>query len=367
MIKRLIFSVALILCLSLNVIAQNKQLTIKLNSKEREYTEDLGYAFLKFEYINEYGNTARVRVTVENITSNPPLAVMIFKNDMTEKKLKKTKPKIEFEKSYPKSNRRVIGFRECNRLINIVPATETDTMFTIDVPFTSPKEFSLPIYEAKYKEKDFWNKAKSLFEKGNESTKLAADKINYKIIKECLYDINIEVINWSEEDPTYVMTKNAVESFISSLDGVKFCYNKRHTPSLKQQKRPYQEKKDSLTQAIKDILGTHPEWFSADPAHVAYSRLLSQLDNVNLNNMTHDCGIHKGKVHSCSYCSLSAEEIYQRLDVLYQQLYAGKIDKDTAMKSAKGLYNCYQQNKKRNKEGSYGAKITRFYNSIANY
>lgn len=356
MIKRLIASLGLIICLCFSAMA-NKELSIKLDSKDRVYSERLGFAYLTFEYLYANGNNARVRVTVENITSNPPHAVLIFRNEITEQSLKKDKPKIEFEKTYPgkKGTRIVRGCRECNRYIDIIPAAVTDTVFTLDVPFTSSKDFVLPLYEAKYKAKD-------LFKKG-------AYNINYKIMEEHLYDVHIEVVGWSEDDPTYVKTKNAVDSFISSLDGVKFCYNKKHSPSLKEQQRPYQEEKDSLTQVINNILDSHAEWMSTDAPHRAYSLLLSELNKVNLNNMTHDCGEHKVKPkgHSCSFCSLSAQEIYQRLDDLYQQLYAGKLTKEQALKTAKSLYNCYQQNKKRKKDSSYGTKISRFYNSIANY
>lgn len=356
MIKRLITSLGLIICLCFTAMA-NKELSIKLDSKNRVYSERLGYAYLTFEYMYPNGNNARVRVTVENITSNPPHAILIFRNDVTEQVLKKGKSKIEFEKTYPgkKGTHFVRGYWECNRPVDIIPAAVTDTLFIIDVPFTSSKDFTLPLYEAKYKAKD-------LFKKG-------AYNINYKIMEEHLYDVHIEVVGWSEEDPTYIETKKAVENLITSLNGVKFCHNKKHSPSLKEQQYLYQEKKDSLVRVINNIFEQHTEWISTDAPHIAYSRLLSMLNKVNLNNMTYDCGEHKVKPkgHSCSFCSLSAQELYQRLDDLYQQLYAGKITKDQALKTAKSLYNCYQQNKKCKKDSSYGTKISRFYNSIANY
>jgi len=358
MIKRIIVSFCLLICLCFTASA-NKELSIKLDSENRVKSEPLGFAYLTFEYLCPDGNNARVRVSVENITSNPPHAVLVFKNDMMEQVLKKGKPKIEFEKRYPgkKGTRSVEGLWVVKQYIDIIPAAETDTVFAIDVPFTSSRNFTLPLYEAKYKAKD-------LFKKG-------ANNITYKIIEEHLYDIHIEVVGWSEEDQTYVETKNAVNSFISSLSGVKFCDNKKHQPSLKEQQRPYQEKKDSLIRTISNILADS-RWMSTDTPHKAYSRLLSELNKVNLNNMTRDCGNHKRKpkpnpkpnsnpkVHS-----LSAQEIYQRLDDLYQQLYTGKITKDQALKAAKSLYNRYQQNNK--KDSSYGSKISRFYNSIANY
>lgn len=355
MIKRLIASLGLILCLCFTAMA-NKELSIKLDGKDRVYSEKLGFAYLIFEYLYANGNNARVRVTVENITSNPPHALLIFRNDITEQSLKRGKPKIEFEKTYPgkKGTRIVRGCRECNNYMDIIPAAVTDTIFTIDVPFTSPKDFTLPLYEAKYKAKD-------LFKKG-------AYNINYKIMEEHLYDVHIEVVGWSENDPTYVKTKNAVDNLISSLEGVKFCNNKKHSPSLKEQQRPYQEKKDSLSKVIYGIY-QQSDWMSTDDPHIAYTELIKKLNDVNFSSMTHDCGKHKVKPkgHSCSFCSLSAQEIYQRLDDLYQQLYAGKPTKEQTLKTAKKLYNCYQQNRKRKKDSSYGTKISRFYNSIANY
>lgn len=188
-------------------------------------------------------------------------------------------------------------------------------------------------------------------------------------MEEHLYDVHIEVVGWSEDDPTYVEANKAVDSFISSLESVRFCNNKKHSPSLKEQQRPYQEKKDSLILVINNILNAHSEWMSTDAPHIAYTELIKKLNNVNFNTMTYDCGEHKAKPkgHRCSFCSLSAQEIYQRLDDLYQQLYAGNTDKEQTLKTAKGLYDCYQQNKRRKNDSSYGAKISRFYNSIANY
>lgn len=62
-------------------------------------------------------------------------------------------------------------------------------------------------------------------------------------MEEHIYDVHIEVVGWSEDDPTYVETKRLVDEFLVSLNGIKFCYNKKHSPSLKGQQRPYQEKK----------------------------------------------------------------------------------------------------------------------------
>lgn len=364
MIKRVIAFLALTLCVCLTAMAQNMQLSIKLdNDKNKTQTENLGFANVTFEYLYNVQNDAVVRVTVENMMSDQ-CAILLFKNDDKEVVIKKMKPKIEFDKNFPgKKGTRVV--RGCNEsvkygyldvnpsYVHIIFPAVTDNVFLMDVPFTSSKNFLLPLYVAKYKVKDL---------------KKGYGKIKYQILEEYLYDVNIEVVGWTEDDSTYVATKKDVENFISSLDTVKFCNNKKHAPSLKEQQRPYQERKDSLIQGIMGILDAHTEWMSVNPPHIAYSQLLSELETVDLDEMTYDCGNHKDKPgHICSYCSLSTQEISQRLDDLYQQLYAGTISKDQAMRSARWLYNCYKENKKRKKDNFYGAKITKFYNGISNY
>lgn len=357
MIKRVFISVLLLMCLCLPAMANNKELSIKLDSKESCQTENLSFVYLTFEYMNPNGYDPKVRVIVENITQNPPYAILMFRNDKRAQELKKGKPKIEFVKTYPgdKNSRKVIGCREINQNVDIILAANTDTIFTIDASFTSPKDITLPLYVAKYKAKDL---------------KKGKNNINYTILEEHIYDIHIQVVGWTKEDPTYVSVKKGVESFVSSLKDVTFCDNKKHKPSWEEQQRPYQEKKDSLINVIDKILETHSEWMTIDAPHIAYSDLKNELKSINLNKMLVDCGKHERPIpsgHSCSYCSLSTQDIYQRLDDLYQQLYAGKISKEQAVKTAKGLYNCYQQYKKRKKDSSYGAKISRFYNSIVNY
>lgn len=359
MIKRVTVSLILLFFLCLTALA-NQEISIKLDNKDRIYRKNLGFAYITFEYLDNHGNNARVKVIVENITQATPHAVLIFRREMDDKSLKRGKPKIEFEKTYPgkKGNRRVWGCEECSRYIDIIPATETDTIFTIDVPLTSSKNFILPLYEARYKAKDLHKKRL----KGLDGRY----GIQYKILAEEICDVHIEVVGWSEDDSLYVETKKAVDDFLSSLDSVKFCHHEKHSPTLKEQQFPYQEKKDSLIKVVKSILDTHTEWMSDQAPHQAYTRLWSELNKVNLNDMTYDCGKHKG-IHTCGLCSLSTTDIYHRLDVLYQQLHTGQINKRQALNAARSLYNCYKKSNRRKKDPSYGPKITRFYNSIANY
>lgn len=356
MIKRVLALFTFLFPLCTTVLA-NQEVSIKLNNKNRVYSEPLGFAYITFEYLYNSGHYARVRVSVENITQNPPLAVLVFRRDLDEKSLAGGKPKIEFEKKYPgeKGKRMVAGCNADHKYLDIITAAETDTLFTLDVPLMEARDLTLPLYVAKYKPKNLYNKGEN--------------NIPYRIFEEYLYDIHIEVDGWSEEDPAFVEAKNSVAQFVSSLREVKFCPNKRHSPSLKEQLLPYQEKRDSLITAINTILEGHRDWMSTDAPHIAYTKLLTELNDVDLSTYVTDCGNHKipMRAHKCGYCSLSAQELYHRLDDLYQQLHAGNISKEQALKTARAINNCYQHSNSRKRNSFYGGKIAGFFNRIANY
>lgn len=353
MIKRLTtFIVAVFFICSTSMANQEYNITLEKGEPQGR-TIELPYGNISFK-LEEYGSHHRVLVSIDNTTVNQ--ALLLFKNSQDEKSLKKNKPKIEFERTYPgsKGKRSVFGCRELNQaFISVIPQDKSD-LFGIDVSSTSITKLELPMYLAKYD-------PKKLIKKG-------AYNINYKILSEEILTFNIEVKGWSENDPDYLSTKKAVEDYIRSVDTAAFCKNRRHKPSLSEQQRPYQERKDSLINVITSTL-QQSEWISVDKPHQKYSELLAQLNKVNLNEHTYDCGGHKrvSKPHSCSYCSLSSQQVYHQLDDLYQQLRNGKITKDIAVKKAQALYTCYQKNGKRKKEASYSDKIAKFYSRITSF
>lgn len=355
--KRILATISLLISLY-SIAWANREVPIQLDPKDkRVYSEPLGFGYITFEYLYCSGNNARVRAYVENITQNPPLAILIFRRDMDEQSLKRNKPKVKFEKKFPgeKGNRIVHGCPEGYNYYSIITPAETDTIFTIDVSLTSPKKLIVPFYVAKYKPKDL--------------TKKGENNISYKILEEHIFDFNIEVEGWTEEDATYVKTKQTVDSLLASLNGVEFCNNKRHIPSLKVQQKKYQAAKDNLISEITNILENNRDWLSHDEPYIAYNKLLLQLQSVNLDSYVSDCGKHKIKpTHKgCNFCNLTAQQIYHRLDDIYQQLYSGKISKNNAVNTANALYECYQNHRTRKKNSSYGNKISSFYNRITNY
>ncbi len=318
-------------------------------------TIELPYGNISFR-IADYGNYHRVLVSIENTT--PSQALLLFKNAQGEKTLKKNKPKINFEKTYPgsKGNRTVFGCKELNQsFVSIIPQDEL-SLLGFDVSTTSITKLELPIYLAKFD-------PKKLVKKG-------IYNVNYKILSEDILNFNIGIKGWSENDPDYVSTKAAVEDYVRSINTVAFCKNRKHNPPLAQQQKPYKEKKDSLVNVINSTL-QNPDWLSTDKPHIKYSELLAQLNKVNLNEHTYDCGEHGRSVspkrHTCNYCSLSAQQIYHQLDDIYQQLRVGKLTKDAAVKKAQGLNTCYSKSTNRKKDSGYTDKISKFYSRIINY
>jgi len=360
MIRRVLAALALLVCVCSAAFA-NQEVAVKLNTRDNKvhFARVEGLAYVTFEYVRTEGHNARVRVVVENITNNPPFAVLVFRRETDESFLKQSKPKVEFEKTYPgeRGRRRVHGTQEGYRHRHIIVPNEIDTLFTVDVALTSPKRLKLPLYLAKYKARD-------IARKGKEYT-------NYKIFEEIILDVDIEVEGWSTDDATYVDMRNKVEQYKDSMRGVTFCPNDRHRPSLEEQQRPYKEKKENLISEIQNILQYNSDWMSTDAPHIAYSGLLSELYDVKLDHYVSDCGNHRAGPpaarHSCGYCSLGAKELYHKLDDTYQRLHAGRITKQEAVKTANALNNCYQKNRSRKKDRFYGGKIAEFHKRIASY
>lgn len=359
MIKRL-STIILILLLSCSFSWADEEYDVVLdNSGEKDRTIELPYGNVSLS-LKEYYNTFKVDVSIENTTTKH--ALLLFKESLQENYLKKIKPKIEFEKTFPgdKGKRCVSDCKALYQPVLVIIPLETSRLFSVDVTNTPKICLRIPVYQAKY---DF-----------NKLTKKGKYNIDYKILEEDVVTLNIQVRSWSENDPEYMSVKNAVNKYKYSLQSAAFCKNKKHIPDLSEQQRPYRETKDSLVKVINTTLANHPEWYAVDKPHIAYSNLIKQLAEINLDDHNYDCGKHKKPIpdpnpnsnnkHHCSYCNLSEQQIYYQLDDLYQQMRNGKVSKQAAANKATALYNCYQKSSKRNKTGSLGAQISKFYNGI---
>ena len=353
MIKRITTLILTLFCVYTAAWANEEHSIVLEKGDKSSKTIELGYGIISFRLVGELNNY-KVDISLDNITNSQ--ALLIFKNSHGEKELKKNRPKVEFDKTFPgsKGNKSVFGWKELSQPMLIVIPQIQSGLAEVEISSTSPVNLEVPIYIAKYDPKKLTKKGK--------------DNTDYKILSEEILTFNIELKGWSEDDPAYMSVRDAVREYLQSLKSAAFCRNTHHTPSLSQQQKPYQEKKDSLIKVIETTLQNHPEWFAEVHApHIAYSELYKELKQVNLDDHNYDCGNHKipPKKHSCGYCTLSAQEIYHQLDDLFQLRQSGKISKADAEKKAKALYNCYQNSTNRKKDNFYGSKISDFYNRLA--
>ena len=142
--------------------------------------------------------------------------------------------------------------------------------------------------------------------------------------------------------------------------------------SVDKQKAAYQKQIDNLKAKIDGIISSHG-WREGDAGYQRYNELKSKLDGIEI--VERDCGRHRAPVagHRCSYCNLSLQQIYHRLDDIYKKVYSSnnrKQAKASVMSQVNALYNCCTDAKcskhaaQWKKGGDYKNKIVERYNRI---
>ncbi|MCX4285284.1 hypothetical protein [Duncaniella dubosii] len=357
MIKRFVTIILALLCLS--SASANKQEIVKLDSDGRREAkvelEGLGYATFRYMYPDAMmSNVGIVSVSIDNLTMSPQLALLVFRHSMDERAIKSSvrKPKIRFEKKFPQ--RSVRGVSGIDRPVDFfMPAEDPREALSMTVPFGGSKQFEMTVYVAKYNPGKYHKKG--LYD------------VDFKIFEEKIFDFTVELVGWTENDPDYIQTSECVSQYVESLKDVTFCNNKKHRLSLEAQQAPYLTRRDSLIAVITSRMEEN-NWMSTDAPHVAYSKLIKSLSDVNFDDHIKDCGKHiiKPPRHRCSRCSVeTARELCHELDDTYQLLLAGRLSKDEAVKIARGVETCLSKRaSKRPDVKEYSARIKELYNRI---
>ena len=190
------------------------------------------------------------------------------------------------------------------------------------------------------------------------------------------YTITVSVEN---KDEAYDKLKHECDSLVAACNEALaheiFCTNTLHRPSFKVQTEKFttanQELKDQIRRPLYD--NSLPK---ESKKYQRYKALLDSLDEIDyaLEHYRHDCGKHRTPPqHKCSYCNLSLQEIYNKLNRHYQNLYNNEVQRSDIIKEVEALYKCCkdptcskhaQQWKKGDK---YKSGIIEFYNKIKNY
>ena len=347
--KKILMS--LLLCLMAASVMADEQKKVTLNSDHNQEMINLSFCNI-FVNLNEVEDgVGEVSLELENLSESKVL--ILFDRSYMEKQMKKLSPKMVFDKTFGGTKGKRVADPFSEQLSNVMRLRPSDkqSLPFVRVENEATKVVTLPVYIAKYKGK----KALLLLEKQ-------------------VIELDIEVV--LKPSAEFVLMNTKCEELLQEISRTGICPNKKHKPSADKQKEDYQNRIDELKSKIDEHISSHG-WSSNDAGYRRYAELKSKLDGVEF--VERDCGRHKTTVvsggggHKCSYCGLSLQQIYHKLDDLYKKIYSSsdrKATKASVMSQVNALYNCCTDTKcskhaaQWKKGGDYKSKIVERYNRI---
>ena len=342
---------SLLLCLMATTVLADEQKKVTLNGDHNKEMINLSFCNI-FVNLNEADDgVGDVSIELENLSESKVL--ILFDRSYMEKQAKKLSPKMKFDKTFGGTKgKRVIDpcSEQLGSVMQLRPS-DKKSLPSVRVESEATKVVTLPVYIAKVKGK----KALILLEK--------------QVIE---LDIEVELKPGAE----YEQMKTECDELIQEISRTGICPNKKHKPSADDHKESYQKRIDEQKSKIDKIISSHG-WNSNDAGYRRYAELKSKLDGIEFTER--DCGRHKssgGAVssgHKCSYCGLSLQQIYHKLDDLYKKIYSSSDRKGTkasVMSQVNALYNCCTDSRcskhaaQWKKGGDYKNKIVERYNRI---
>lgn len=347
--KKIVLLFALLFSATLSAMA-DEQKSVNLSADQPKATVALSYMNIFVSLEDADGETGKVKLELENLDESK--ALLLFDRAYDEKTVKKMPTSMTFDKTFGGTkNKRVIDpYEQANQPMLLKPSDKF-TLPLVEVQGGAPQVCRLPIYIAKFK--------------GKKMNKLI-------LLEKQVIELSVEV----ELKPSaeYVGFKDEVDRLSRTIS---ICPNSKHKPSEAKQREDCQEKIDALKQKIDAAIQNHG-WPTDSRAYARYNELKTTLDGIDLDSHVRDCGRHKvptpRKGHSCSYCSLSLQQIYHQLDDIYKRIYSSSDRKGTKAKlmgQVNALYRCCtdsscSKHASQWKSGGdgYKSKITERYNRI---
>ena len=282
------------------------------------------FSFRKGE-ADTQGNTP-VYIKLENIADD--YLILLFNQALGKKELRNYR--IYFAENF--SGESVHKVEKIDDIYHNITIPTENGMYTYRFPEIIIKEGQqheclVPIHVAKEKKRFLCSKKKKIIES--------------------VFDIPIK-ITVEESDKDYPSLKRQCDSlcevFHNAIIHHDFCTNKLHRPSFEEQIQQYKNAKDDLRLQINLAKNN---WKPESSKYQNYVALVNALDDMDAaieeyKESKYDCGDktqHK-TVHSCKYCKLSLEEIYNLLDRHYRNLYNRKVEKKEIWKDVSMLYKC---------------------------
>lgn len=343
----------IVLLLSLGLayvnIKADEQKKVSLSNDHTQETISLGYCNI-FATLNssEGDDVADVSIELENLDESNVL--ILFDEAYSEKSIKKLSTSIRFDKKFGGTkNKRVIDpYNQPLNQVMLFQPSDKLALPAIKVGNDQSTKCRMPIYIAKFKGK----KKLILLEK--------------QVIE---LDIEAEL----KPSKEFLSLSSECEKLENEIKRTIICTNSKHKTSASKQKEPYEKRIEALKEKIDNAIAAH-NWSAADGGYKRYNGLKERLNSVEFRES--DCGKHSRKEgHTCSYCSLSLQQIYHQLDDFYKKIYsssnrkeakAGVIDQVNALYKCCTATDCSKHAAAWKKGGDYKNKIIERYNRIKN-
>lgn len=343
---RKVFMCAL-LCLAVLTGWADEQKKVTLSSDHQKETINLSFLNIFVSLNQTDDEKGDVSIELENLSESKVL--ILFDRSYTEKQAKKMTPRLQFDKTFggTKGKRIIDPYSyQLNRVMQFRPSDKY-SLPTLSVEGEQSTVVTLPIYIAK------WKGSKKLI-----------------LLEKQVIELDIEA--QFKPSAEFVDMSKRCDDLLQEIERSPICTNKSHRPSADKQREELQTKIDELKSAIDDIVSKHG-WSSTDNGYRRYNELKEKFAGVQF--VERDCGRH-GKVksgHQCSYCGLSLQQIYHKLDDLYKKIYSSSDRKGTkasVMSQVNALYNCCTATNcskhaaQWKQGGDYKNKIVERYNRI---
>ncbi len=343
MIKRL--SILIVLLFSVYAVSyadEQKKVTLNDSDRKREVVE-IANSRIVIELIGEEANgNAKISIKIENIDESKSLC--LFNKAYNEKALKKML-KIKYDKVFPgtKGERVIDACFGVSQDIRIAPTCK-EKIFSLSCKDGETTSCRLPLYIIETKDKNY-----ILFEK---QQLILLDK---EVI-----ELEIEVALKFRD--TYNSVKDGCDKLIEEYDEIQFCTNKKHKPSLEEQKEDFQRKIDVLVSQIDSIVKVN-YWFSSDERYKLYQEQKERLINLDLSKKEGDCGEH---IHKCSYCRYTPRDVLHKLEDIHKRIYNSSnrsTIKKQLLRDVNAVYACPNA-KDKWVRSEHKVNIIRTYNEI---
>ena len=349
-----------LLCLAVLYGWADEQRKMTLGSDNTSETINLSYCNIFVALLNpDSDDPPMVQVEVENLDETKLLA--LFCQPYAEKQVKKLKPSFQYDKLF--------GGTKGKRIIDpYSPSTDNDFFIEPSGKYTlgsfrceADKQLvvKLPIYLAKGK-------------KGIVGRVLGKEKL--LLLRKQVIEIDIDIT--TKPSAEYLSLQEECESLKREVKNALFCTAKKHKESVEEQQEPYKQKINDLKSKIDAAISAHG-WNTGDKGYKNYAALKDDLDkNIDLDAQKGICRQHRSEPkpsHQCSYCNLSLQQIYHRLDDLYKKIYTSadrKATKQSVMGQVNALYgcctaaDCAKHASQWKRGGDYKSKIIERYNRI---